>query len=376
MATKKISEFTTLGSLSDNDILPVVSGGANKKVTASVLKTYAQTGIDTGNITFSGDQISSTGEGVDVTSTGYAQLSSNSNYVWVDNTGINIEVSTGEGGNVFLFQHDNGTSKLKLPAGGDIVDSSGNSVLGGGASTGDITFDGVQIIGAETTRGGGSIELVPNNSTEYVTAGQYINIYPTNAQDAPHIHVAAGAGGDLILGDDNYNVDVNHNGYVRVTAHDSADSITYQWRFNNDGQFQLPYNGSVQQNGSYTRTTNSWFTNSTDNSGIVWTALYNDVGSVKLTIQAQSLEVGGDEGLHYQVCEAIVASRGRSIEVGYGEPVMTVYGVTHTSTAPLATFSVQRNPVSKLIEIVATRTSATTTGIDFRIHSVEMIAID
>jgi hypothetical protein len=44
MATKKISEFTNLGSLSDNDILPVVSGGSNKKITASVLKTYAQAG--------------------------------------------------------------------------------------------------------------------------------------------------------------------------------------------------------------------------------------------------------------------------------------------------------------------------------------------
>jgi len=45
MATKKISEFTTLGSLSDTDILPVVNAGSNKKITGATLKTYAQSGL-------------------------------------------------------------------------------------------------------------------------------------------------------------------------------------------------------------------------------------------------------------------------------------------------------------------------------------------
>jgi len=45
MATKKISEFTTLGSLSDSDILPVVNAGSNKKITGATLKTYAQSGL-------------------------------------------------------------------------------------------------------------------------------------------------------------------------------------------------------------------------------------------------------------------------------------------------------------------------------------------
>lgn len=582
MATKKISEFTTLGSLSDNDILPVVSGGANKKITASVLKTYAQTGIDTGNITFSGDQISSTGEGVDVTSTGYAQLSSNNAYVWAENNNVKIEVNgftwtfdnnanltlpdlgaevpsilyadgtsvfanvgfsgnysdltgapsiptslsdlgitagsngqvltlnssltpvwatpssggnpfdqslnttdsvtftgltldgnitslngsefitqNGSGGSIDIYtdwtgngvevwlQHgdkvaiktENGTyawdfdnagklilpeigqglgwintdspptpdtgflysstisfdknqgilltnnvagtdiswvigkdGKLKLPAGGDIVDSNGNSVLGGNANTGDITFDGVKVIGAETNRGGGSIELVPNDA--YYADGQYLNIYPTNAQDAPHIHLAAGTSGDLILGDDNSHVDVNHNGYVRIRSYDSGTSNSYQWRFHYDGNLQLPGAGAIEHNGSYTRTSTSWFQN-TDASGVVWTGTRDLVSSVKLTIQTQSPEVGDSSGSHFQTCEAIIASRGVATSgYGVGEPVMTVYGVTHTSTAPLATFSVQRNATTKLIEIVATRTAATDSGIDFRIHSVEMIAID
>ena len=217
---------------------------------------------------------------------------------------------------------------------------------------------------------------MPNNSAEYVTAGQYLNIYPTFAQDAPHIHVAAGTGGDLILGDDNYNVDVNHNGYVRIRSYDSGTSSTYQWRFHNDGNLQLPSGGAIEHSGSYTKTSTSSIQD-VNNNGIVWTGTQDLVSSVKLTIQTQSPEVGDSSGSHYQTCEAIIASRGVAASgYGVGEPVMTVYGVTHTSTAPLATFTVQRNATTKLIEIVATRTAATNSGIDFRIHSVEMIAID
>jgi hypothetical protein len=284
----------------------------------------------------------------------------------------NVSVNFSDGGSgTFVFKAN---GQLQLASGGDIVDSNGNSVLGGGVSTGDITFDGVKVIGAETNRGGGSIELVPNNG--YYGDGQYLNIYPTNAQDAPHIHLAAGTGGDLILGDDNSHVDVNHNGYVRIRSYDSGTSNSYQWRFHYDGNLQLPGAGAIEHNGSYTRTSTSWF-QGTDASGVVWTGTRDLVSGVKLTIQTQSPEVGDSSGSHFQTCEAIIASRGVAASgYGVGEPVMTVYGVTHTSTAPLATFSVQRNATTKLIEIVATRTAATDSGIDFRIHSVEMIAID
>jgi hypothetical protein len=40
VANKKVSELTNLASLSDNDIVPVVSGGTSKKLSASTIKTY------------------------------------------------------------------------------------------------------------------------------------------------------------------------------------------------------------------------------------------------------------------------------------------------------------------------------------------------
>jgi hypothetical protein len=68
---------------------------------------------------------------VNIVGSQYAQLESNNNYVWADTEGASISISTGEGNNTFAFEHVSGTTRLRLPSGGDIVDSNGTSVLGG-----------------------------------------------------------------------------------------------------------------------------------------------------------------------------------------------------------------------------------------------------
>ncbi len=145
---------------------------------------------------------------------------------------------------------------------------------------------------------------------------------------------------------------------VRVQT-DSGD-----WSFKNDGSFS--------NRGSFTRTTTP-AVNSLQTSAVVWTGLFDYISGAKLTIQLETDEVGDATGWHSQMCEAIIASRGyaNSAAGPLGDPIMTVYGVTYTSTVPLATFTVQRNPTTKLIEVVATRTAATTDSIAFRIYSVE-----
>lgn len=85
----------------------------------------------------------------------------------------------------------------------------------GGSNTGDITFDGVQIIGAGTASGDGyglgTLELVPDGD---ITSDQYLIIDPT----APnHIHIRAGgtqdaSTADLFLGGERNNVLVSDNG--------------------------------------------------------------------------------------------------------------------------------------------------------------------
>ena len=90
-------------------------------------------------------------------------------------------------------------------------------------------------------------------------------------------------------------------------------------------------------------------------------------------IQVEANEVGDATGWHSQVCEAIIASRGyaNGFAGPGGTPVMTVYGVTYTSTSPLVTFTVQRNPTTKMIEVVGTATAAADTAPILRIYSVE-----
>ena len=401
-------------------------------------------------------------------------------------------------GKIFRFDED---GKLALPAGGDIVNSSGTSVLGGNANTGSITFADINIYGATSMDFPlGGITLVPHRDVIYTDFGQYVDIYPTVGNDAPHIHIAAGKGGastgDLILGDDNSHVDVNHNGYISVRSYDKERGYSNYWSFQSDGTLSGPgmgtvivsglsgtagsdlyltgggnlrnsttlyfsdadstekntytvdtslyyisnipptggvqlwfapnqvvyinsivldgsnatftlsqpvtlqagigyiadwygsdehdvivnsnngnwrfqRSGALEQNGSYTRSSYSSVQNSNP-SGVVWTAAYDYISSVKLVIQLETNVVGDNTGWHSQVCEAIIASRGYANGTGVGEPVMTVYGVTYTSTQPLATFTVQRNVTTKKIEIVAARTAATTDGLYFKIHSVEM----
>ena len=195
----------------------------------------------------------------------------------------------------------------------------------------------------------------PNNvygGSVWVQAG-----HATDSNNADH-----GFGGNVFIDAGQGNHAAGH-GYIQLNVPDGG-----QWRFNT--------NGSVEKNGSFTRTTNIGIQN-IDVSGVVWEAAYDYVSSVKLVIQVETQQVGDVTGWHSQVCEAIIASRGYAGGTnGFGEPVMTVYGVTYTSTQPLVTFTVQRNALTRKIEVVATRTAATVDGISLRTHSVEMTTLD
>jgi hypothetical protein len=248
---------------------------------------------NTGNITFNGNNIGSTGNIVEISASEYVELSSNDNYVWADNQGVHIEVNTGEGGNEFVFEHGNGTSKLRLPSGGDIVDSSGNSVLGGGGSgislgdlsvtsnspsgNGSLTYNnstGVfTFTPADTTGGavlGNIITNTDGSSTYSVSVGTDGVITMTTARGGlefgalpepggpTHFHIMKpasenGSGGsDLYFGDD-YNYVLQrpdaYNGNpaygVEIGTNDNDGGDQHVWRFGTDGVLTLPANGDI-----------------------------------------------------------------------------------------------------------------------------------
>lgn len=225
------------------------------------------------------------------------------------------------------------------------------------------------------------------NTTDFETGGLQVNTargrlnIGTNMEvpGAPtHFHIAFDGSNtvvptsELILGDD-FN-------YVRVNSYATGVTIgtdnrngggAIDWQFSSTGIFQMPQDGVVSQNNSYTRITNSYVNKAIPT--VVWTSYSQWSSSVKLTIMVEGSITGDNTGLHTQSCEAIIAARGSN---GAGEPAMSVYGVIHTGVDDLMTFIVQRNPTTNLIEIVGTTTAAVSNQANLRIHSVEIGTTD
>jgi hypothetical protein len=109
---------------------------------------------------------------------------------------------------------------------------------GGGASTGNVTFNGINIIGNDNLR------FQPNAT---VTDG-YIDVYLTVG---PDIHVVASNSGNLILGPDSgANVRISGDGNVQVRAQDMSSTST--WTFNPDGNLILPLGSNIGETANAT----------------------------------------------------------------------------------------------------------------------------
>jgi len=115
---------------------------------------------------------------------------------------------------------------------------------------GDITFEGVKVIGAGTAAGDGSgngtIEIVPDN--DLYANNQYLIVDPT----APnHIHIRAGgtqdaSNAELILGGEQAQVKItDYNHQVNIQSYNSATDVYYTWNFANDGTLYGPAMGGV-----------------------------------------------------------------------------------------------------------------------------------
>ena len=151
-----------------------------------------------------------------------------------------------------------------------------------GAGTGDITFDGVQIIGAGTASGDGyglgTIELVPDGN---ITSDQYLIIDPT----APnHIHIRAGgiqdeSNADIFLGAE----------YTNVQVSDSYKSVYI--RSKQQGQSMAHLNINPTQNGylvtnDVVTATSGWTVDVNGTSYYITAVLYDNPNQGNTTIIA------------------------------------------------------------------------------------------
>jgi hypothetical protein len=155
---------------------------------------------------------------------------------------------------------------------------------------------------------------------------------------------------------------------ARASVSVDADTSTLDLNIANNN-WKFGANGTLENAGSWTKTTSNYLV-SGDNPGVVWTSTNDFISGAKLLIQLEANEIGVFDGWHTQMCEAMIAVRGHQQT---SIPVISVYGVTHTSAEPLMTFTVERNPTTNLIEVMGTRTeTATPSGnVLLTIYSVE-----
>jgi len=155
------------------------------------------------------------------------------------------------------------------------------------------------------------------------------------------------------------------NGVISSSGGGSTNKLV-----NGGNEIILEADGTLASpGGSWTKTTNNSLSTGVA-SQVVWTSTVSFISGAKLTIQVEVEETGGIGNWETQVCEAVIAVRGYDTN---SQPVISVYGITHTSVAPLMTFTVDRNSTTNLIEIVGTRTGTArlNDGASLRIYSVE-----
>lgn len=380
------SNFTELYNLAGADVqIPTQTGHSGKYLTTN------GTTLSWGVINTTTNQLVNNNLTVELNSAGIITLPYSS---YLESTDTNLKI--GAQGTVTIRSNaeSNLTTKewvygadgsLTLPGAGTIINASGSTTTG---TIYTFTNDGVSTPGIDNDT---AVYLESNADSPSIQAGWIITFADATQKTVisndigmpPHAaqRMLTFSGAVTKTGSEVWPLTVQSADYSTGTTADltlTPDGNT-SWTFKNNGELTLPSNGTVKQNNSWTKTKYSSISmnGGAPYSNVIWTSSTDYISSAKLVIQVEMSIVGDNTGWHSQACEAIIASRGYANgQNGYGEPVMSVYGSVYTSTTPLVTFSVQRNPLTKFIEVVGTIDTDPNGSANIRIHSVEMSTTD
>ena len=137
-----------------------------------------------------------------------------------------------------------------------------------------------------------------------------------------------------------------------VQIYTYGNDVPNGWTFGADGSLTLPGNLSYP-NTALQRDTGT-VTCAGNASTVVYTASGQYQHTIRLLIQVEGSE-GAPEGWDTQACEMIIAKSWRANDIA-----ATVYGIVHTSVAPLATFSAEWNALTSRVEVLCATPSANT----------------
>jgi hypothetical protein len=231
-------------------------------------------------------------------------------WVWVDNDGATIATKYSTDNYQWKF---NNTGTLTFPD-GFIIDTSTftNTTMLFGAPNGEISTKNIVLSTGEITN---TISI------------------PGTVFD-----VATGAGNT-----DPVSIS-GKNGVGITTGADGLAHTQYHWTFGTDGTLAYPNTALQRDTNTVTCAGNA--------STVVYTASGQYQHTIRLLIQVEGSE-GAPEGWDTQSCEMIIAKSFRADDVA-----ATVYGVVHTSVAPLATFTAEWNALTSRVEVLCATPSA------------------
>jgi hypothetical protein len=225
-------------------------------------------------------------------------LGSDNLYVKLANTG-NVVINSNDGNsNTAMWTFDT-AGNLTLPGNTFAVNYANGtqvSIGGGGANTGNVTFDDNIVIGTGDEFGSTGLFLAPGNGSIANSAVQYLRV---RGGDAPtHIHLDTGNNAyyDQYFGADSRFVKLEANGNVVINADDYAGNGA-SWTFDTTGNLTLP--------GDIVGTANANFT------------IYSNAAAHEF--------IFGDDGTFYAPDNVVLG--GTSIYIGPGANTLT--GIEH-----------------------------------------------
>ena len=269
-------------------------------------------------------------------------------------TGVFIRPSWDRSPTVDFWFKEDGT--LQLPAGGDIVDSAGVSVLGGGgANTADVTFSTNVVVGT-----GYELGLSPGSG--FTGDNQYFRVRGGDNPEHLHFDTTDSTLYDLYVGDDSKYFKLSKDGPAVIQSQDQTTAITFNWTFGTDGSLRMP--GDITQN---SKDATVCFPNADT---VIYTSTAQYRHALKLFVMVEGMTDGGGINWDTQACD-IIAVRGYNNDI----VSVTTYGVTYSGAQPIATFDGQWNATTSRIEITC-RPTSTTNVVVSSVHAIEMNSND
>lgn len=265
-----------------------------------------------------------------------------------------------------------GQQGFELPQAGGAEGGDVYIWAGHGGEGNDFSGNGgdVKLRGGIGGTNGGYIRLESGDANAPNGNGGFLDL---NAGNAPN---TGGSGGNVNI---RAGTGAGNDGQVSITGITTINTDGGTWNFDNNGSLSSP-NGYTLNRGQQTYFAAGALPT------VVYTSQDGTIGAIKAMIKvvdSKPADLNGDTDVDTQVCEILVTVKRRFIN-GIGEPISTpvasVYGVTHTSTLPLATFtvnfianmSVGPGMTRDVVQILAEPTAAATGNIWVTVAATEM----